>query len=42
MAFNDSFVTAKCNPSEGKYMACNFMYRGNFKISDLNFTISKL
>ena len=32
MVFEDNYVTAKCNLTKGKYMACNLMYRGNFRI----------
>lgn len=41
-AFLSSNVLAKCEPTDGKYMACSLMYRGNIMPKDISAAIATI
>lgn len=40
--FEPSNQMVKCNPCDGKYMSCCFLYRGDVRVRDVNAAITKI
>ena len=42
MVFDPANQMVKCDPREGKYMACCMLYRGDVVPKDVNFAIAEI